>query len=256
MEYTCSKYQIVKKENLAKNVYSYTIKAKDAAELAFAGQFAHIKVDGFFLRRPISICEIDKQNGCFRLVFEVRGDGTDALARLNEGELMDVMLPLGNGFTLLDSDKKAVVIGGGIGVPPMLEVAKHYGENATAIVGFRSANAVILADDFACAGAKVNVCTDDGTMGEHGFVTTSFNKLLEGEKPDIVYACGPHAMLKAVATACEKEGIKCEVSLEERMGCGVGACLVCACKAVKDGNEYFAHVCKDGPVFDANAVVL
>ncbi len=255
MEYTCSKYQILKKENLAKNIYSYTIKAKHAAKIAYAGQFAHIKADGFFLRRPISICEIDKENGTFRLVFEIRGDGTKAIAKLNEGELMDVILPLGKGFTLLPQNKKAVVIGGGIGVPPMLEVAKHY-DNATAIIGFRSANAVILADDFKDAGANVSVCTDDGTMGEHGFVTTAFEKHLQTQKPDIVYACGPHAMLKAIALLCKEQGIKCEVSLEERMGCGVGACLVCACKAVKDSNEYFAHVCKDGPVFDANQVIL
>lgn len=254
MAYCQGEYIIKKKKNLAKNIYDLMVFCPEMAKQAEAGQFVHVKVSGFFLRRPISICGVDKENGCLRIVFEIRGEGTEKLAGLNAGDPIDLLGPLGKGFTLLEQDKKAVVIGGGIGTPPMLELAKHYGKNATAILGFRSSDAVILAEDFADTGADTVVCTDDGTRGTHGFVTTALEKLLAEQKPDIIYACGPHPMLRGVASLADSKGIRCEVSLEERMGCGVGACLVCACKLVKDSKEYFAHVCKDGPVFDAKAV--
>lgn len=256
MNYKQGKYPIIKKENLSKNCYSYTILAKEAAELAEAGQFAHIKAEGFSLRRPISICEIDKQKGTIRLVFEVRGDGTAEIARLNEGELMDVIAPLGKGFSKLSKESRVVVVGGGIGVPPMLETIKGYEKSSTAILGFRSADAVILKKDFEQAAGRVMLCTDDGTAGRKGYVSEALAERLAEGDVDMIAACGPHAMLKAVIALAEQYKVPCEVSLEERMGCGVGACLVCACKTVKDGREYFAHVCKDGPVFDSKAVVL
>lgn len=256
MEYVQGEYRVVSKKNLAKNVFDFTIDSKDIADLAQAGQFVHIKVDGFMLRRPISICEVDKENGTIRFVFEIRGEGTEKLSQVNKGDNLDVMGPLGKGFTILPADKKAVVVGGGIGVPPMVEVAKNYGENATAIIGFRSANAVILDEDFKNMGANLMLCTDDGTMGRKGFVTEALKERLEQGKVDIIQACGPHMMLKGVVALANEYGVPCEVSLEERMGCGVGACLVCACKTVKDGKEYLSHVCKDGPVFKAEDVIL
>ncbi|MCI8600146.1 MAG: dihydroorotate dehydrogenase electron transfer subunit [Oscillospiraceae bacterium] len=256
MPYTQGLYPIVRKGNLAKNIYDFTILCPEIAAEASAGQFAHVKAPGFMLRRPISICETNQKAGTIRLVMEIRGDGTERLAAENAGGLMDLMAPLGHGFTLLPPDKKAVVIGGGIGVPPMLEVAKHYTANATAILGFRSASAVILKEDFEQIGAKVVLCTDDGTAGQKGFVTSALEELFLTEKPDVVYSCGPTPMLKAVAAMAEAKGIYCEVSLEERMGCGVGACLVCACKTKKDGTEGYSHVCKDGPVFDSREVVF
>lgn len=256
MPYTQGLYPIVRKANLAKNVYDFTILCPEIAEKASAGQFAHVKAPGFMLRRPISICEIDQKAGTIRLVMEVRGDGTERLAEMKAGELVDLMAPLGNGFTLLPPDKKAVVIGGGIGVPPMLETAKHYTINTTAILGFRSASAVILSEDFKRIGAEVVLCTDDGSAGRKGFVTEALEELLKTEKPDIICGCGPMPMLKAVAAMAEAKEIYCEVSLEERMGCGVGACLVCACKTKKDGRENYSHVCKDGPVFDSREVVF
>lgn len=256
MSYTQGEYKIISKKNLAKNTYDFTLDAKDIADLASAGQFVHIKVAGFTLRRPISICEIDKENGTIRVVFEVRGEGTEQLATANQGDYIDVMGPLGKGFTLLKPSQKAIVIGGGIGVPPMLAVAKHYGKNATAITGFRSANAVILNEDFGQIGAQNMLCTDDGSMGAKGFVTVALKHRLLEEQADIIYACGPHVMLKGVVALATEFGVPCEVSLEERMGCGVGACLVCACKTVKDGQEYMAHVCKDGPVFKAEDVIF
>ena len=255
MDYLVGQYPIIKKENLAKNCYSFTVLCPEIAVAAQAGQFAHIRVDGFSLRRPISICEIDREAGTVRRVFEIRGEGTRVMADLNENSLIDLIAPLGRGFTLLEPDRKAITVGGGIGTPPMLEVAKHYGTNATAIVGFRSANAVILDRDFAEAGAQVRLCTDDGTAGRKGFVTAALEERLAAGGADIIYACGPTPMLKGVVALAEKHGVRCEVSLEERMGCGVGACLVCACKTVKDGKEFYAHVCKDGPVFPAKEVV-
>lgn len=256
MKYVQGEYRVVSKKNLAKNVFDFTIDSKDIADLAQAGQFVHIKVDGFMLRRPISICEVNKENGTIRFVFEIRGEGTEKLSQVNKGDNLDVMGPLGKGFTILPADKKAVVVGGGIGVPPMVEVAKNYGENATAIIGFRSANAVILDEDFKNMGANLMLCTDDGTMGRKGFVTEALKERLEQGKVDIIQACGPHMMLKGVVALANEYGVPCEVSLEERMGCGVGACLVCACKTVKDGKEYLSHVCKDGPVFKAEDVIL
>ena len=256
MSITQSLYPIIRKQNLARGVYDYTVHCPDIAAEAVPGQFVHIRVPGFQLRRPISICGIDRERGALRLVMEVRGEGTEVLSRLNEGELIDLLGPLGHGFTLLPPEKKAVVVGGGIGVPPLLGAISHYGNNGTAITGFRSASAVILQDDFKAAGTRAILCTDDGTAGEHGFVTAALQKLLESETPDIVYACGPMPMLRAVAKMAEEKGIMCEISLEERMACGVGACLGCACRTVKNGVEGYSHVCKDGPVFNSREVVL
>ncbi len=256
MNYYQGKYPIVKKESLAKGCYDFTVYCPEIAGEAKPGQFAHIRIEGFSLRRPISICEIDDKKGTIRLVFEVRGDGTKALANLNENSMIDLIAPLGNGFTILPHGKKVVVVGGGIGVPPMLEVAKRSGGNASAVIGFRSAAAVILEQDFLRAGAETILCTDDGTAGQKGFVTGPLETLLQKGETDLVCACGPAGMLKGVVALAERYGVPCEVSLEERMGCGVGACLVCACKTVKDGKEFYAHVCKDGPVFNAKEVIL
>lgn len=255
-KYTQGLYRIIEKKNIAKNCYDLLISCPAIANIAQAGQFVHVKVDGFTLRRPISICEINSLNSTIRIVFEVRGEGTNVMANLNKDSLIDIIAPLGNGFTLLDKSKKAIVVGGGIGVPPLLEVAGHYRENSHSIIGFRSANAVILDDDFKMTGSNVIVCTDDGTMGQKGYVTNELNNLLKNNHVDIIYACGPHLMLKGIVELAQQHNIQCEVSLEERMGCGVGACLVCACKAVKNSTEYFAHVCKDGPVFNSENVIL
>ena len=256
MAYTQGLYPIIRKKNLAKNVFDFTISCPEVAAQAQPGQFVHIKAEGFQLRRPISICGIDPEKGTIRIVFEIRGDGTDKIASLNAGDLIDMLAPLGHGYTMLDSGKKVVVIGGGIGVPPLLQTASHYGENATAIIGFRSASAVILKEDFEKAGVKVILCTDDGTAGIHGFVTAALQELLQTEKPDMICACGPMPMLKIVAGMAEEKGIDCEISLEERMACGVGACLGCACKTRKDGVEGYSHVCKNGPVFNSKEVVF
>lgn len=235
----------------------FTIECPDIAKIAKAGQFVHIRVPGFTLRRPISICEVDKEAGTLRVLFDVRGEGTRVMAETKEGDMLDVMGPLGNGFELLDPSKKAIVVGGGIGVPPMLETAKNYGENATAILGFRDKDKIVLTEDFEAQKNRVMLATDDGSAGHHGLVTDLLKQRLEEEKADIVYACGPKIMLKFVAKMCAEYGVRCQVSLEERMACGVGACLGCATPIRKeDGSVVYLHVCKDGPVFDAERVVF
>ncbi|MDE7293897.1 MAG: dihydroorotate dehydrogenase electron transfer subunit [Oscillospiraceae bacterium] len=254
MKYCQGLYPIIRKENPAAEVYGLVILCPEIAAIAKCGQFVNIRIDGFTLRRPVSICEIDRQKGTLRIVFQIRGKGTDAMSLLNPGDLIDMVAPLGGrGFTLQEG-ANAIIIGGGIGNPPMLELAKFYGGNATVISGFRNAAAVILQEDFKSTGAKTFLCTNDGTAGEKGFVTDILGRELQTHTPDIICACGPMPMLKGVAAIAKEKGIRSEVSLEERMGCGVGGCLVCACRTVKDGEEIFAHVCKDGPVFDSKEV--
>ena len=255
MKYTQGKYIIAEKSAIARDIYSFVISCPEIAEAACPGQFVHIRANGFTLRRPISICGIDKNKGTIRIVFEIRGQGTAEIANLNKGDLIDMLAPLGHGFTVKADAKRVVLIGGGIGTPPMLPLADIYGEKASIISGFRNAAAVILQDDFRRNGADVILCTDDGSMGYHGLVTAPFSAILDRDSIDAVYACGPMPMLKSVAAICKEKGIFCEISLEERMACGIGACLGCACKTVRNDEEYFAHVCKDGPVFNAKEVL-
>ncbi len=248
-------FQIITAEQLSCLGYRFTIKCPQVAKIAKAGQFVHIRCEGFMLRRPISISSIDPVEGSITIVFEVRGEGTDWLATRKAGDTIDMMAPLGNGFDLLPPDKKAILIGGGIGTPPMVALAEHYKANAKAIIGFRSKDAVLLEGTLADAGAGVYLCTDDGSAGHKGFVADLLPQLIAEDKPSIIYACGPTPMLKAVAKIAQAQGIRCQLSLEERMGCGVGACLVCVCK-IKEANGQMAHkcVCKSGPVFEAEEV--
>lgn len=255
MKYTQGKYLIIGKHALAKDIYKLDISCSEIAEIAVPGQFVHILPEGATLRRPISICDIDKNKGTLSIVFIVKGSGTKEITRLNEGELIDMLAPLGHGFTLDNNFNKVILVGGGIGTPPMLPLAKIYGKKAVVISGFRNAEAVILQNDFKRTGSKTILCTDDGSTGRKCFVTEPLRELLETGGADTVYACGPMPMLKNIAALADEYEIFCEVSLEERMGCGIGACLVCACRTLKDGKENFAHVCKNGPVFNSKEVI-
>ena len=217
------------------------------APLISCGQFVHIKCGhSRLLRRPISICDwqTDEPSDLLRVVFEVRGDGTGWLSRRAPGDRLDVLGPLGHGFDV--SGRKLLVAGGGIGVPPLLSCAKA-GAEVHAALGFRDMAHQMLTTEFSEACKSMSVISDDGTTGRQGFVTELVEGLLDREGGfDSVLACGPKPMLRGVAEAAAKRGVACQVSMEERMGCGVGACLVCACQTA-DG--HMKHVCKDGPVF-------
>jgi len=218
-----------------------------------AGQFLHVKCgDAHLLRRPISVAlwMEDEPEDTVALSFEVRGEGTRWLSERAPGDQLDVLGPLGNGFTM--GRGRYLLVGGGIGVPPLLGCAGRGGEQTTAVLGFRSKDRAILVDRFEECCRDVLVCTDDGSLGKKEFVDGLVREELEkhGDYAGVL-ACGPTPMLRAVARAAAKYHIPCQVSMEERMACGVGACLVCACK-MKDG--HYRHVCKDGPVFDAQEV--
>lgn len=240
---------IISIEKLNADAVSIWLDAGELAETARVGQFVNIKCgEGLLLRRPISICRAEGAH--LNVVFEVRGEGTAWLAQRAAGEKLDVLGPLGHGFTYPDG--KVLVVGGGIGVPPMLNTAQKAPHGAIACLGFRGADKAMLLDEFNGCCEQVYLASDDGTLGVRGFVATVVDTALS-EHPDIqaVLACGPKIMLKTVYAAAQKHGVACQVSMEERMGCGIGACLVCACK--NSAGEY-KHICKDGPVFNAEEV--
>lgn len=257
MSYYCSTYTILKKNEIAKDTYSFVINCPNVAAASKAGQFVHIRAEGYTLRRPISICEIDKEKGTIRIVFEVRGGGTDKLSQLFVGDGIDIIAPLGNGFTIkeIPRNKNVIVVGGGIGVPPMCGVASCY-KNVKAIIGFRSKDKVILEEDLKSLGADVTVCTDDGSYGYNGVVTNPLEEELKKGIASMIYACGPTPMLKTVINSAKKYNIPCEVSLEQRMACGVGACVGCVCNINRKGESLVLRVCKDGPVFNGEEVVF
>lgn len=234
--------------------WTMTVESHGIAEqISAPGQFLHIKCGhSHLLRRPISICNWSAQRDLIRVVFEVRGEGTAWLARRKVGDSLDVLGPLGNGFSVRP-EGNYLLVGGGIGVPPLLGCAVQGSRNCTAVLGFRSARHAMLLEEFgqACPGG-VRLATDDGSLGYHGFADGLVRQELEkGNTFTSVLACGPKPMLKSVAAVCAQAGVPCQVSMEERMGCGVGACLVCACQ-MADGA--MKHVCKNGPVFPAEEV--
>lgn len=250
MKYDSKPCKLLSAKALTKDVFDFVLSAPELAAVAQPGQFAQIRLPGHTLRRPISICGIDKTAGTLRFVFQIRGEGTAELAQFQPGSQIEILAPLGNGFPV-DRQKRTLLVGGGIGVPPLLGVASELGENAVAVLGFRNKDAVILEEDFQAVGAKTLVATDDGTYGHHGLVTD----LCKDQEFDCVMACGPAPMLRAVTALAQERGVLCYVSLEERMACGIGACLGCAVALLKeDGSQYFGHVCKDGPVFESHRV--
>lgn len=250
------KCKIVEKNVLPSGAVSMTLEVGGMVRESFQapGQFIHIKCgEGLLLRRPISVCtcQEDDPSDLLRIVFEARGEGTAWLARRPVGHSLDVMGLLGSGFSVKPGDR-CLLVGGGIGVPPMLGCAQYAGRGCTAILGFRSADKVMLEADFQAACGQVQIATDDGSYGHRGYVDALVRQELERDRGwTAVLACGPKLMLRGVARAAEDFGVPCQVSMEERMGCGVGACLVCACD-MADGSR--KHVCKDGPVFDSREV--
>ena len=238
-------YTIEKNICIAKNTYEMVI-AGDTSAFSAPGQFLNIKLDGFYLRRPISVCNYDDNS--ITIIYKVVGKGTEKMAQLYSGEELDILCGLGNGFDTALGGDKPVVIGGGVGVPPMYGLAKaliSQGKKVTAILGFNSADEVFYKERFVELGADVIVTTADGSVGIKGFVTDGLNTL---ENYTYFYTCGPEPMLKAVYNGTKTSG---QLSFEERMGCGFGACMGCSCK-IKYGNK---RICKDGPVLVKEEII-
>ena len=246
--------KIVKNIEIADGIFDMHLLTKKIAQQARCGQFVHIDCGGdTFLRRPISVCDTDGE--VLRILYQVKGKGTAELARYQKGDVIDVLGPLGNWFTV--KKENALLIGGGIGTYPLLKLARDL-ENPTALLGFRNKNLVTLEEDFRSVCHDTKIVTDDGSYGEKGLVTDFMGQIIEDKQIRIIYACGPKVMLQAVCRVAAEYGVKIQVSLEERMGCGIGACLVCSCKIKQkkgDGWEY-KQVCKNGPIFWGDEVIF
>ena len=244
---------IVKNEKIAENIYAVTFHLEEDIKVR-CGQFGNIAVGGtHLLRRPIAICKVEGREITF--CYQLKGEGTHKLKTMEAGTRLNVLMPLGNGFYVEENEKKVALVGGGVGVFPLISVLREYlGEKEiSAYIGYRNAGAVCGVEEFEKANKFVGV-TDDGSYGEKMNAVQAFEAdLRKGNRPDVVLACGPTPMLRALKGVVERENLPCYVSLEERMGCGFGACVVCVCDLT---NGKKARVCKDGPVFNANEVVL
>ncbi len=244
---------IVKNEKIADNIHAVTFRLEEDIKVR-CGQFGNISVGGtHLLRRPIAICKVDGREVTF--CYQLKGEGTKKLKTMEAGTRLNVLMPLGNGFYVEENEKKVALVGGGVGVFPLISVLREYAstKEIAAYIGYRNKGAVCGVEEFEKAHKFVGV-TDDGSYGEKMNAVQAFAADLEkGNRPDVVLACGPTPMLRALKSLVEKEGLNCYVSLEERMGCGIGACLVCVCDMT---NGKKARVCKDGPVFNAKDVVL
>lgn len=230
--------------------YILTVRSQSLCELAQPGQFLHVRCGDKPLRRPISIQDVSGDE--ITMIYEVKGEGTRFLSQTKAGDVLDILGPCGKGFPAPEG--KLLVVGGGIGVPPMYLTAKRSG-NADAVVGFRSADKALLIDEFSALCGTVKVMSDDGSLGEKGFVAQGVAEMLQENSYSAVYACGPKIMLKTTYAAAKAAGVPCYVSMEERMACGIGACLGCAIRLYRDGEIVMGHVCKDGPVFNGEEVV-
>ena len=232
-------------DRIAKEVYRMKL-VGNTRGIKRPGQFVNIKLDGFFLRRPISVCHWTDEELC--IIYKVVGRGTEYMSRLASGKRLDIMMGLGNGFDLSKSGANPLLIGGGVGTPPMYGLCRallQEGKMPIVILGFNTADEIFLADDFARLGVKTIVTTVDGSAGIKGFVTDAMNLALDST---YFFACGPLPMLKAVY---EKSNTGGQLSFEERMGCGFGACMGCSCKT-KYGNK---RICRDGPVLEKEEVI-
>ena len=254
--------KLIKVQKLKEDIFKFSVEAKEITAQGVAGQFIEIRVsEGIepFLRRPISIHNIDKEKGILEFIFQVKGKGTTLLSKKKEGDLIDIIGPLGYGNFDYSKFQNLAIIGGGIGIFPLYELAKNAkkdGKNVNTYLGFRNKDLVILEDDFKNVSNNLCIATDDGSYGKNGFAINFLKEDIEGGKIDSIYACGPIPMLRAVKELAVEKNIPCQVSLEEKMACGMGVCIGCSVKKAdspKDNPEY-VNVCKAGPVFDANYV--
>ncbi|HDR8062854.1 dihydroorotate oxidase B electron transfer subunit [Bacillus thuringiensis] len=251
---------VVNQKEIAKNIYELVLQGTLVQQMNEPGQFVHIKVaEGIapLLRRPISICNVDQEKNEFTMLYRAEGQGTKTLATRKQGEMVDVLGPLGHGFPVEEAEagQTALLVGGGIGVPPLYELSQRLvakGVRVIHILGFQTKDVVFYEEKFAELG-DTYVATVDGTHGTKGFVTDVIDNY--GIDFDILYSCGPLAMLRALEGRYKKK--KAYISLEERMGCGIGACFACVCHLQEDPSGHsYKKVCSDGPVFPIGEVVL
>lgn len=236
-------FKIIENIQLTETVFKMKLDG-DVSEIT-TGQFVNIKLDGLYLRRPISVC--DCENGVLTLIYKVVGKGTEQMAKMTSGQELDVLTGLGNGYNTAPSGDKPVLLGGGVGVPPLYMLAKKLiaeGKSVSVILGFNTKDEIFCEEDFKALGADVTVTTADGSYGVKGFVTDALKNI----DYTYFYTCGPEPMLKAVYKSTSTSG---QFSFEERMGCGFGACMGCSCKTVTG----YKRICKDGPVLEKEEIL-
>lgn len=250
--------EIISQEKIATGIYSMWLRSHNMAKEAKAGQFLSIycKDGARILPRPISICEVDKENDALRIVYRVVGGGTNEFSAFKAGDVTQVVGPLGNGFML--KEQTALLIAGGIGIPPMVETAKRLkamGVKVYIVAGYRNSE-IFLEEELKKYG-ELYVATEDGSVGTKGNVIDCIKE--NNIKADVIYSCGPTPMLRAIKAYAMENNIVCEISLEEKMACGIGACLACVCKSKEVDDHSHVHnkrICADGPVFYAEEVEL
>lgn len=237
-------YEIISNEKIAKNVMQMIVKG-DSSELKKPGQFINIKLDGFFLRRPISVCDYTEYN--ITIIYKIVGHGTENMATMKSGDKLDILVGLGNGFDTSKGGDKPLLIGGGVGIPPMYNLCKKLldeGKKPSVVLGFNTQDEIFYEKEFKELGVETYVSTVDGSYGTKGFVTDVIKTL----DYDYFYTCGPMPMFNAIEKVAKTSG---QYSFEERMGCGFGACMGCSCKT-KYGNK---RICKDGPVLEREEII-
>jgi len=237
-------FKITSNEKIARDIFKMTL-AGDTSAITAPGQFVNIKLDGFFLRRPISVCDCVGEN--LTLIYKAVGRGTEQMSRMTAGENLDLLTGLGNGYNTKISGGSPLLVGGGVGVPPMYMLCKKLvaeGKKVTVVLGFNSKDDVFYEDEFRALGADVHIATADGTYGTKGFVTDVIKNL----QYTFFYTCGPEPMFRAMHKMMKTPG---QYSFEERMGCGFGACMGCSCKTLT-GNK---RICKEGPVMESEEII-
>ena len=237
-------FKIIENTQLTSTVFKMKLSG-DVSEITSPGQFVNIKLEGLYLRRPISVC--DCENGVLTLIYKVVGKGTEQMAKMTAGEELDVLTGLGNGYNTALSGDKPVLLGGGVGVPPLYMLVKKLiaeGKKVSVVLGFNTKDEIFCEEDFKALGADVSVATADGSYGVKGFVTDALKDI----DYTYFYTCGPEPMLKALYKVTATSG---QFSFEERMGCGFGACMGCSCKTITG----YKRICKDGPVLEKEEIL-